>query len=86
MGEQRKSALFDHLVGGREQCRGHGEAERFRGLEVDDKLNFCGLNHRQVGRLFALEDATRIDADLTERIGRNGPVAHEAPSCGELAK
>ena len=70
----------------REQCRGHGEAKRFRGLEVDDKLNFCGLNHRQVGRLFALEDATSIDADLTECIVNIGPIAHEASSWGEPAE
>jgi hypothetical protein len=31
-------ALFDDLVGDREQSVRHVEAERFRGLEVDDKL------------------------------------------------
>src|SRR5215470_1956334 len=56
------------------------------GLKVDDKLNFCGLNHRQVGRLFSLKDATNIDADLTERIVNIGPIAHEASSWGEPAE
>ena len=30
--------LLDHLVGGREQRRRHGEAERLGGFEVDDKF------------------------------------------------
>jgi hypothetical protein len=33
---------------------GDGQAERLCGFEVDDQLNFCGLLHRQVGRLVAL--------------------------------
>jgi hypothetical protein len=31
-----RSNLFDHLVGGGEQRRGHVEAKRLGGLEVDD--------------------------------------------------
>ena len=30
--------LFDHLVGGGEQRLRHGEVERLRGLEIDQKL------------------------------------------------
>ena len=33
------------------------EAERFCGLEVDGEHEFFRLLHRQVGRLFAFEDA-----------------------------
>jgi hypothetical protein len=35
---------FDHLVGEREQIRRHGEAERFRRLEIDVQFEFRGLN------------------------------------------
>jgi hypothetical protein len=37
-------ALFDHLVGERQQGRGHDDAERFRGLEVDDKRNLLACS------------------------------------------
>jgi hypothetical protein len=52
--------LFDHLVGVREQRRRHVEAERFSCLEIDDELVFGRLNHRQVARLGALEDAASV--------------------------
>jgi hypothetical protein len=42
-------ALFDDLVGDREQSVRHVEAERFRGLEVDDKLVLDRLLDRQIG-------------------------------------
>ena len=36
-----KRVLFNHLVGGHKQRRGHGETECLRGLEIDDKLESC---------------------------------------------
>ncbi len=35
--ERKSGALFDHLLGERQQGRGHDDAERFRGLEIDDQ-------------------------------------------------
>ena len=43
-----QSRLFDDLVGAGEQHRRHGEADRFRGLEVDDQLEFGRHLHRQI--------------------------------------
>ena len=43
---QQNNALFDHLVGGGEQRRGHGQAERLSGLEVDYEFEFGRLNDR----------------------------------------
>src|SRR5258705_4401737 len=62
MCQLRKSPLsFDHLVGAAEQRRRHGEAEGFRGLEVDHQFElFRGLDG-QFARLRALEDAIGID-------------------------
>ena len=43
-----QSRLFDDLVGAGKQHRRHGEADRFRGLEVDDQLEFGRHLHRQI--------------------------------------
>lgn len=50
---------------------------RFGGLQVDGELEPGPLNDRQVGGLSALEDLTRIKADLTIHIGKVGSIAHQ---------
>src|SRR5262249_55760329 len=44
---------LDHLVGAREQCGRHGEAEGIGGLEIDDKLILRRRLHRHVCGLLA---------------------------------
>lgn len=39
----RKALLFDYLVGDGEELIRHLQAERLRGLDVDDKLELCRL-------------------------------------------
>ena len=39
---QKTTALFDHLVGTGEQCRGQVETERLRGRLIEDKIEFSG--------------------------------------------
>jgi hypothetical protein len=46
-------SLFDYLVGGGEQGRRHGEAQRLRGDEIDDKIELGWLLDRNVARLGA---------------------------------
>ena len=53
----RSKALFDNLVGERENAGRNLEAERAGRVEIDDKLNLRELQNRQVRRLCALEDA-----------------------------
>ena len=45
---QQKAPLFDHLVGNSEERRRHGEAERLRGLEIDDQIEFGRLHEWQI--------------------------------------
>src|SRR5690348_3003188 len=78
-------SLFDQLVGAALQRHRNGEAERLRGLEVDDELDFRGLLNRQVGWLFALEDAAGVDADLAKQLRNIGSIAHQTTGRGELA-
>jgi hypothetical protein len=44
----RLAHLLDHLVGAHEQRQRDTETQRIRRLEIDDKLDFRGLLHRQV--------------------------------------
>src|SRR5215472_18671574 len=70
--------LFDHLVGDGEHACGNGEAERPGSRAVDDELEFGCLQHRQVSRLSALENAAGIDADLMKHVRDVASVAHQA--------
>ena len=47
--------LLNHLVSLGEQCGRHGEAERIRGLQIDDEVEFGGLLDGEVGRLLLPE-------------------------------
>src|SRR5262249_25547382 len=77
-----EAASLDHLIGAGEQRWRHSEAEYPRRRVIDDKLELGGLHDRQVRRFRTLEDATRIDTDLTIRIRQAGSVAHQAADFG----
>src|SRR5262249_28360192 len=69
---------FDHLVGEREQLRGHFEPESPRGLEVDQEFKFGGLHDREVRRPLAPEYATCVDATLAKCLTGVGTIRHQA--------
>src|SRR5258708_7243750 len=56
----KNASLLDHLIGGRQQCRRHGEAKRFRRLEVDDQFELRRLFNRHVGRRRTAEDLVHL--------------------------
>src|SRR5262252_6683386 len=56
---------FNHLVGNREELIRDRQTKRLGGLKIDHELKLAGLDDREVGWLFALQNATCIDADLT---------------------
>jgi len=70
--------LFDRYIGAREQGRGHIEAERLNGLEVDHRFVLCRRLHRQVGGLLALEDAIDVTGCLPELGDVIRPVREQA--------
>ena len=71
--------LFDYLVGGRQQRRWHGEAERPCGLQIYRQLEFRRLNDGEIGRLGTLEDLAGINADLAIHVTEAGSIADQAP-------
>src|SRR5262249_31247165 len=60
-GQKRTSTrLVDHLIGARDECRGHRDAERLGGLEVNDQLELRGLLDRQITRLCTLQNFVSV--------------------------
>src|SRR5262245_19666063 len=76
---------FDHLVGaGKHRCR-HFEAERLRGLQVDDEIELGRLHPRQVGGLLALKDSADIEPGLAIHIELIGAIADQLTGADSLA-
>src|SRR5262245_55588433 len=73
--------LFDHVVRDGDYPWRHLDAEHSRRLDVDAKLGFGRLQHRQVSGLGPLKDATGVEADLTKSIPDVGSVAHQPTGC-----
>ena len=65
---QQRSILFDHLVGAQQYRRWNCDADRFRSLEIDDKLECGWLFNRQIGGLGASENFIHVG-------GRSPPAA-----------
>ena len=87
--EQRDQLPPLHSITSSARCcknQGDLEAERLRGLEIDDKLELCRLQHRQISGLGPFKDATGVEASLPYRFGLNRSVADQAAIPDILAK
>jgi hypothetical protein len=56
----QQAALVNYFIGAREKGRRNRDAKGFGGLEVNRQLEFRGLHDRQIGRLFAFQNASRV--------------------------
>src|SRR5262249_32535690 len=72
--------------GAGEQRGWYGEAERLRGLKVDDQLEFRGLQYWQICWPGALENFAGVDANLAGYIRDACTVAHQAAGERTLAR
>src|SRR5437762_14111095 len=76
--KRTSAALFDHLAGAGKQRRLHGEAERLRGLELDDELKSGGKLYRQIGGLRAFENLVNQSGSAFVHISQVRLITHEA--------
>src|SRR5882762_3591640 len=85
---QPRSGLssLNHLIGSGEQRLRHGKAEHLGGFEVDHQLEFGWLLDRQIGRLGALQDLSRVNAGLTKGTSKARSIADEAAGHSELTQ
>src|SRR5437762_5445299 len=85
--QNRKSrALFNHLIGLREERRRNCHAERFCCLQIDHELELSGLNDRQICRLCAFKNPSRVDTDLMIRICNTRSITHQTANGGGFPK
>jgi hypothetical protein len=82
---QRRMSLFDDLVGAAEQRIRDGEAQRFRGLEIDHELDFRRLLKRQISRFLTLEYSPGVDASLSKSLTLIRTIAHQPARRRECA-
>ena len=57
---QHKTWLFDHLVGGGDQCWWDRQSERLSSFAVNDQLKSCRRLHWKIGRFFSFEDTVDV--------------------------
>src|SRR6266542_5741415 len=64
----------------------NGDADLFRGLEIDDKLKLCRLLNWEVSRFCALENLVHISGGTPIQITDQGSISHEAAFLGKLSR
>src|SRR5205085_7312252 len=72
------TALFDHLVGEREQFWRYGQAERVRSLEIDHEIELGRLLNRQVRGLGATDDPVHVRRGAPMQVGRIDAIGDQS--------
>ena len=80
----RRFALFDDLVGGREQGRQDTEAERLGSLEIEHKFKLRRLHHRHVRGVRTFENLADVQTGLTIHPADAWPVTQQSTGDCEL--
>src|SRR6476646_10002647 len=75
---------FDYVVDQSKERWRNGEAERFGGLGVDDKLEPCRLLHGKLGGARALEDLIDERRHPEIQIGVAYPIGHKPANLDEI--
>jgi hypothetical protein len=78
------SSSLDGIVGGGQQRRGHVQAERPGGLEINHELKFCRQLDRQIGRLGAFDNLVNVAGCMAELVWNAGCVADETAKFLEI--
>lgn len=81
----QQAALFDYFIGAREKGRRNRNAKRFGSLEVDRQIEFRGLHDRQIGRLFAFQNASCVRTGFSIGIRDATAITYESAQCDILA-
>ncbi len=84
--QRRSGALFDHIISLSEQRGRHGEAERIRGLAIDDEFELRRLLDREISRFGALKNLVHVRSGAPEEVGETRAVGHQTPIVREFAK
>src|SRR5215831_707254 len=83
---QQHSCSLDNLVCEGKQRRWDVKIDGLRSSEVDHQIELCRHLHRKVGRLFALENPTDVNADAAIGIGDDGAIADQARGLEIIAR
>jgi hypothetical protein len=75
-----RGVSFDDLIGEREQIVGNFDAERLGRPEIDHRLEFGRLQHREVGGFRAFENPRGVDPILPIRIGDTYAASKSDPT------